>query len=360
MKRLAHIFENFSTSRREKRWIQKHEEYQLYFLLEKGTSMHLYKGIVPPDRLLKKRFQNLLVHEICHNESNHPPEIVLQILKKAINTGTLSSGEQRDIFGMTPLHIYALSSSQDSRIYELLLDSYPESVVTKDMYGKIPLFYALWGNKPSSAVELLVKKQRTLFPQYSIHWASMIETMVGTCFVAGRANETLRSIIYMIHTRQTAYNQSMYWRGILTKWALQYRKVLEENKGAYVDIIKHVMTYSIMSRSWPRYKESWKQELVLDIDDMNISIHHQIANDIWNFYSKLDHYEILSRYKEPTHLLELAVWKSSIDSSHLALNDDSAKDRANSRVECGSDIIIANVIPFLFSGKKVARWKVPE
>ena len=120
------------------------------------------------------------------------------------------------------------------------------------------------------------------------------------------------------------------------------------------------MTYSVMSRSWPRYKESWKQELVLDIDDMNISIHHQIANDIWNFYSKLDYYEILSRYKEPTHLLELAVWKCRIDSSHLVLNDErkgSAKDRANCRG--GADIIIANVIPFLFSEKKVARWKVP-
>ena len=171
----------------------------------------------------------------------------------------------------------------------------------------------------------------------------------------------------MIHTRQTAYNQSIYWRGILTKWALQYRNVSEDNKHAYVDIIKHVMTYSVMSRSWPRYKESWKQELVLDIDDMNISIHHQIANDIWNFYSKLDHYEILSRYKEPTHLLELAVWKSSIDSSHLALNDNdgqerrgSVEERANCRAGCRSSIIIANVIPFLFSEKKVARWKVPE
>ena len=189
MKRLAHIFEDFfSTSRREKRWIQTHDEYQLYFLLEKGNNnMHLYKGRVPPDRLLKKRFQNLLVHEICHNESNHPPEIVLQDLKKAINR-TSSFGEQQDIFGMTPLHIYTLSSSQDLGIYELLLDSYPESVVTKDMYGKIPLFYALWGNKPSSVVNLLVKKQKTLFPQYSIHWARMIETMVGTCFVAERAN----------------------------------------------------------------------------------------------------------------------------------------------------------------------------
>jgi len=179
MKRLNHIFENFSTSRREKRWIQKHEEYQLYFLLEKShNGMHLYKGRVPPDRLLKKRFQNLLVHEICHNESNHPPEIVLQDLKKAINR-TSSSGEQQDIFGMTPLHIYTLSSSQDLGIYELLLDSYPESVVTKDMYGKIPLFYALWGNKPSDVVNLLIKKQKTLFPHFSIHWARMIETMVG-------------------------------------------------------------------------------------------------------------------------------------------------------------------------------------
>lgn len=126
MNRVAHIFENFSTSRREKRWIQKHHEYQLYFLLEKShNGMHLYKGRVPPDRLLKKRFQNLPVHKLCHNESNHPPEIVLQNLKKAINTGTLSS---QDIFGMTPLHIYTLSSSQDLGIYELLLASYPESV----------------------------------------------------------------------------------------------------------------------------------------------------------------------------------------------------------------------------------------
>ena len=161
---------------------------------------------------------------------------------------------------------------------------------------------------------------------------------------------------------------SIYWKGIISKWALQFRKVPEENKDSYVDIIKHLMTYSVMSRSWPRYKESWKQELCLDIDDMNISIHHQIANDIWNFYSKLDRYEILSRYKEPTHLLELAVWKSSIDSSHLALNDNdtgqernvSAEDRANCRARCGAGIIIANVIPFLFSEKRVARWKVPE
>ena len=199
MKRLTHIFEDFSTSRREIRRILKHDEYQLYFLLEKShNDMHLYKGRVPPDRLLKKRFQNLPVHKICHNESNHPPEIVLQNLKIAINTGTSFSGEQQDIFGMTPLHIYTLSLSQDLRIYEVLLDSYPESVVTKDIYGKIPLFYALWGNKPSSVVELLVKKQKTLFPQYSIHWARMIETMVGTCFVAETYTTNSIQSVYLL------------------------------------------------------------------------------------------------------------------------------------------------------------------
>ena len=56
-------------------------------------------------------------------------------------------------------------------------------------------------------------------------------------------------------------------------------------------------------------------------------------------------------------VLELGLWKLKIDASmHGHLEDDAAADlRGQCRINCGADIIIPNVLPYLIGNKKKAR-----
>lgn len=74
--------------------------------------------------------------------------------------------------------------------------------------------------------------------------------------------------------------------------------------------------------------------------------------DMGNMLAKLAQMEL----KESSSLLELAVWKAKIDdgSSNVDSSEQDSKvsrvdDRARCRMTCGSEVIVANAIPFLFN-----------
>ena len=68
--------------------------------------------------------------------------------------------------------------------------------------------------------------------------------------------------------------------------------------------------------------------------------------------SKLAIYE--SEYhqlQDAAFLLELALWKSKIDES-MAMQNDTAHTKWQCRINCGADVIIPNVLPFLIADEK--------
>ena len=56
-----------------------------------------------------------------------------------------TTGNQEDTLGMTPLHILACSSVHDIEMYRIILEKYPDNLITKDIWGE--LFFMPFGVK---------------------------------------------------------------------------------------------------------------------------------------------------------------------------------------------------------------------
>ena len=56
------------------------------------------------------------------------------------------TGTQQDCLGMTPLHILACSTVDDLSLYQLLIEKYPEGLITEDRFGALPLLYIYCGD----------------------------------------------------------------------------------------------------------------------------------------------------------------------------------------------------------------------
>jgi hypothetical protein len=75
--------------------------------------------------------------------------------------------------------------------------------------------------------------------------------------------------------------------------------------------------------------------------------------------SKLAHFEVeLTKLKEVTTILELALWKMNMsENSHQdratqcqkKMKADDSSIRSQNRVTCGADVVIGHVLPFLIN-----------
>ena len=65
-------------------------------------------------------------------------------------------------------------------------------------------------------------------------------------------------------------------------------------------------------------------------------------------HSKLISYEHeYHQLKDATFLLELALWKTKIDQTGQTGEQITADTKSQCRVNCGADVIIPNVLPYL-------------
>ena len=90
---------------------------------------------------LKLRFDNLPIHKMIyyHSYNNLTSE---QLNNAASQTMTLRgnpTGNQQDCLGMTPLHILACSTVHHLELYQVLIEKYPEILITEDRWGTEPL-----------------------------------------------------------------------------------------------------------------------------------------------------------------------------------------------------------------------------
>jgi hypothetical protein len=100
---------------------------------------------------LKNRFKGLPVHRLCYFQSYHSATTVLAELKKVMAESP-SCG--RDVFGMTPLHILALSVKPNIELFRVLAQRYHDDLTAKDRWGCDPLGYACTSVTPN-AVEVI-------------------------------------------------------------------------------------------------------------------------------------------------------------------------------------------------------------
>ena len=170
---------------------------------------------------LKHRFDGLPIHKLIYYHSYDPETLdrlnAATYMRSGQRTRALRSksdptGNQQDCLGMTPLHILACSTVQNMDLYRMIVENYPENIITEDKWGTLPLFYALWGNAPSEVVQFLVERCQSIYPNHELNWSKMVETL-------GRANEPRKlSKECLICRNLPSLATALNGRVLLTNW----------------------------------------------------------------------------------------------------------------------------------------------
>ena len=304
---------------------------------------------------LKHRFDNLPIHKLIYYQSytnvtsdelNNATDIDISQQSSKFNP----TGGQQDSLGMTPLHIMACSTVQDISLYRVLVDKHPETLVTEDSWGALPLLYAVWGRAPDEVVQYLVDSYTSLHPDYALNWKNMVLTL-------GNAGAPLRIIQNLLDLREGSFpNQLIDWEGdkvlenlggkhvlsitftYLVKCSIKIR-VNAIGLKHYRDIIME-KTNSILVDPYGSAWVSENQRLEMQTDVQKMLGQHEVE------YQNL---------KEATSVLELVLWKNSISEANSSddrrgLRKEEGVDkphRSQCRISCGADIVIQHVLPYL-------------
>jgi len=318
---------------------------------------------------LQHRFDDLLIHKICYYQSYHDNESTLQNLKREINPWTSkfpgqlnTTGKQQDCLGMTPLHILACSTKPTIEMYRLLIDKYPEALIMKDKWGDIPLLYSFWCNASTEVVDLLVESYKSLHREYEFDWKGMIQTLA-------KRNVPLTNIQKLVNTQQSSYpDQKCDMQGLVVELAAsdtaaEVERRRQRNNNApstSIETFRYLLRISISKRLESLDVNRWFDELENNISSFRDNHEDEEATmnrdrDTQALYDRLATYESI---KEGTTIIELVLWKANIDDSRnkrARISEDiSYSYRDQSRINCGADIVMRSVLPYL-TPKPLAR-----
>jgi len=308
-------------------------------LKEAYDSMPAQFKLQPIRKALMKRFDGLPIHEILYYQSYYLLETVLKRLYEAMNqkrtNRVLSTTYQGllgiDWLGMTPLHILACSKRQSIELYQVIVEQYPQNLITKDKFGAEPILYAIWGSAPSEIVQFLAESYKSKHPDYELDWYGMVRTLA-------KAPSTL--VLHILFDIQDTYFPDQKIR--------RWKSLMEEiasNKGVSAKVFRFVS----------------RRIISLRIDRIGLKrttrIHDQIdaiPDHACSFYRRTMHvppifsnlaiyehdYQVL---KEVVPVLEFAVWKIKVGNEGAS----TSLSRRVCRYNCGADVVIGHVLPFL-------------
>ncbi|KAL7527089.1 hypothetical protein ACHAXR_001794 [Thalassiosira sp. AJA248-18] len=274
-----------------------------------------------------------------------------------------------DCLGMTPLHILACSTKQYMEMYQILIRSYPGYLITKDVWGDLPLLYALWGRVPLEVVQFLAKSMKEYHGTYLIDWEKMLET-----FCIGLA--PIACVEYLIETNRSIFQrqklQDVDWNNMVRLLCTK-GKASEEHVHQFISLYRdafpggkldlEVVSLELARKEkfgfkpfWLRIgiserlslldKEEWLVEFESLIERCPTGSSERIVRErvelMKKILNKLAMYETVAQM----WVLELALWKAKIGSS--AANISQSKScRSHCQVTCGADVIVPNVMEYL-------------
>ncbi|KAL3940130.1 MAG: hypothetical protein SGBAC_005269 [Bacillariaceae sp.] len=247
-----------------------------------------------PVETLKTRFHGLDLHNLCYGHALKSQEELSKELA-SIDTPVTS---QQDAFGMNPLHIMAMASCPSLFLCEALLERNSQDLLVENGWGDRPLQEACTCGAPLELIKLFVEKLITRFPEETPDWLSLIHD-----------SDNIETIQFLV------------------------RKSLDKKVNALG-------------------LERWRMTILDSLQDIgsapraNAMIHYNrseltgkalIIQQIGHVQHKL---ESLLRL-ECFSLLELSIWKCI-----LAVSPPNM-DRNTGRIQCGVEVLVKNVIPFL-------------
>ena len=320
---------------------------------------------------LEYRFDNLPIHKMIYYQSFNNITIdqlsdvtnMRRSQRRSLRCKLDPSGSQQDCLGMTPLHIMACSTMQNVELYKVLVEKYPENLITEDRWGAIPLLYAVWGDAPDEIIQFLVNSYQSIHPNYALDWNKLVEQL---CL----GNAATSSIQMLLDVQQDFPDRTIDWHTIIQKAATIVAPAVQ------ADVFEFLAKYSYSRRIDAIGIKQWREDLMLEIEERMliengtfekpksyILFYDLPKRQRWfdGFNSKLAEYE--ARYqelKDATTILELVLWKNKISGARKLVNEEGGSKkkmkfeesaiREQSRSRCGADIVIENVLPYLMSG----------
>ena len=135
---------------------------------------------------------------------------------------------------------------------------------------------------------------------------------------------------------------------------MDWKEILDYNaRSCSAGLIKYIVHSCLGKRLSHLGLEQWRRRICNEIERIPELTGQPRPEDFTSrqcqialVYSKIALYEA----KEALSLLELALWKGKLVELGLPLdssNDQKRDQRSKCRVKCGSDLVLANVLPFI-------------
>lgn len=265
---------------------------------------------------------------------------------------------------MTPLHIMACSTVQNLELYKVLVEKYPENLITEDMWGAVPILYAVWGSAPKDILQFLIESYQTLLPDYEFNWTLMVESLLS-----GMQEET---VYKLLDVQQKFFsNQAIDWEDLLAA-AMTLPSGANNYRQTTLESFRVILHCSIAERVRDIGLRQWRNDITEAIQvfhdqssprsKMNLTQSMERSFFIQQIKAKLSQFEIdYAKVKESVVLLELALWKKRMSEYASDQNegnnlnqsmdrlglDEEETSREKCRISCGSDIVIEHVLPYL-------------
>ena len=318
---------------------------------------------------LKHRFDNLSIHKIIYYQSysNLTSDQLINATnmrsgqRRLLRSKLNPTGKEQDCLGMTPLHILACSTVQKLSLYRLLIESYPENLITEDRWGAVPILYAVWGDAPGEIVQYMLKSYQSLYPSYEFNFTSMVKTL-------GRASAAIEVIQNLVNIKQSFPEQSIDW--YLCVEQLTEDRLLRPTEATFRFFVKCSVTKRINAIGLKKLRgeiTNYIETIRPSVLSYGNFVEPQAKRAFYAMIqSKLAEYEAeYYKLKEATTILELALWKNNMN-NHSDNNQGGGRRnkkirigqadlRKQCRINCGADVVIQHVLPYLLPGAAVAQ-----
>mmetsp|Transcript_16971 Transcript_16971/g.41362 ORF Transcript_16971/g.41362 Transcript_16971/m.41362 type:complete len:571 (-) Transcript_16971:517-2229(-) len=191
--------------------------------------------MVSTDRL-RNRFGRLPIHEACYHSS------VLTKEKLVATLGSVKTQDvEKDIYGMTPLHIIATSANPKVDIWECLLDEYAVEVLEcKDLHGKTMLDYLLQhtSKKVVPLLQMVLEKaivdpmsKWDLESRCESELANRVQRALGSDNAETRRKHVQEALLYAENCKGLEVSSILE----LVSWKRRMKKVKLEDPEAEID-----------------------------------------------------------------------------------------------------------------------------
>jgi len=374
------------------------------------------------DKASRDRFVGLPIHKLCYYQSYYPTNVVLEQLTETIASMmdqdeascNISHGilNKRDGLRMTPLHILTCSKTQNLDVYQFIVDKHPESLISVDEWGCVPIFYAICGNVSQEILLFLIQSHMCAFPTVVLDWDKMVENLC-------RAGASLEIIQRLLRIRQSSFpghsidwqksagelavhslvryyrddwnDFSLIWTTTMeaftisqgyhelrqrllqiqqtffpdhtdVNWQLVCEHFVDPLRGWWqpdlfnlhqlMELFCFLIKCNIAGRLVGIGVRNWRTK----ISDMVVKISSSPGSGLVTYQLDAIQSKLVSfkheyhQLEESAFLLELVLWKIKINESQMDSADDAAM-RIECHISCRADIIIPNVLTYLIGNE---------